>query len=299
MTPGRSPATRRIAGVMVLWSVSLGLSRAHADEVCADRFPLDALATELDQAEQAFRELDEAGFDQSVHRAALVTRCLDRTLTPLLAARLHWVSGIQLYLQREPQRAAFSLAAARTLEPIWTLSEGVLPRGHELWELYRKQTLGAELVSQPRPRAGTLWFDGVETVARPTDRATVVQHVVEGDRVAVTRYLLPGEGMPDYGANVASPDLGGSAQMVGPQRTRTRLVHPWLAASAGAAAAGALGSFLIAKQSEARFMADDPATTLDDLDQLRARTNRAGAASTGLTVAAVGLGASAFFVGVW
>ena len=285
---------------MALCAASLGARSAGADEVCSERFPLDALAAELDQAERSFRELDEDGFDQSVHRAALVTRCLDRTLSPLLAARLHWVSGIQLYLQREPQRAAFSLAAARSLEPTWTLSEEVLPRGHELWELYRKQSATPELVSQPRPRAGDLWFDGVETVERPTDRATVVQHVADDQTVSLTRYLLPGEGMPDYGANVGSPDLGGTAGAAKlPTRTRSRLVQPWLAASAGAAAAGALGTFLIARQAEADFKADDPTATLDDLDSLRARANGAGAVSTGLSVAAVGLGVSAFFVGVW
>jgi hypothetical protein len=285
---------------MALCVTGLGARGARADEVCTERFPLAALATELDQAERAFQELDEGGFDQSVHQAALVTRCLDRPLTPLLAARLHWVSGIQLYLQREPQRAAFALAAARTLEPTWTLSEDVLPRGHELWELYRKQSGTAELAIQPRPRAGELWFDGVETIERPIDRATVVQHVTDDDAIALTRYLLPGEGMPDYGANVGSPDLGGAAGAApGPTRTRARLVQPWLAASAGAAAAGALGTFLIARQAEGDFKAEDPSATLDDLDRLRARTNRAGAASTGLSVAAVGLGVSAFFVGVW
>lgn len=280
---------------------------AHASDVCEERHALGALESQLDRGETSFVNLDEQGFDEALHEANLVTRCLSQAITPRLATRLHWMNGLQLYLQQDPQRAAFALAAARSGAAHYTLSADVLPKGHELWSLYNDQTTTPQRQPQPEPKEGALLFDGVVSIERPLDRATVVQLELPDGSIKVTRYVLPGEGLPDYGARVASPELAASVaggQGAGgggaaPGRARARALNPWLAGGAGLAVVGAATSFLLARSARTSFEADDPSYTLDDLEGFQRSANTGGAAGVALGVSAVGLGVSAAFVGVW
>lgn len=276
-----------------------------AAEVCDTRHSNQDLQAQLDKGEATFVALDDQGFDAALHEANLVVRCLSEPIAPVLATRLHWMNGLQLYLQEDPQRAAFALAAARTGQGLYVLSSAVLPKGHELWSLYENQTAEPVLKEQPPPKDGVLLFDGEESTARPADRATVVQLRLSDASIKLSRYVLPGQGLPDYGAEVVSPEVeqghgGGVTLGTGTAgRVRRRALNPWLAAGAGLAAAGAATAFLLADDARDRFVLDDPGYSFEDLQAMQNQANRRGTAGVALGLGAAGLGVSAAFVGVW
>lgn len=299
---------RSMPAALVGWVVPcLWAGAALADEgqptasVCKAPTAPAALRAQLDEAEAAYAALDADAFHASMDRAMDVHRCLGVAVPPVLAARMHWMHGIWMYIDDQKGVAAHSLAAARSLEGTWTLSPAVLPKGHEIRVLYAQQSPTPELAAQPPAKVGELLFDGVVTNQRPVDRATLFQHRHPEQGVLVTDYLRPDEGMPFYGADVSSPTLGraGGGGGATAARSRSRVLNPWLAAGAGLAGAGAVATYVIARQAESSFKAEDASLDREQLDALRGRAHGASATSAGLTVTAGALGVSAFFVGVW
>jgi hypothetical protein len=296
--PQKKDPSRRVL-LPLLGMVGLGLASPlpAAADPCAERYPTARLDEKLDEGERAFADLDDETFLRAVDEAALINRCLDGLISPALAARLHWLNGIQLYLRNDHQRSAASLSGARGLETAWALPESVLPKDHELRAIFDAQPAAAQVEQAPEPAQGQLYFDGRASMARPIDRATVFQLVLADQQVETTAYVFPGDGLPAYATRRRNPDRS-SAGTAAP-RERRRLANPWLLTGAGLSAGGAVGSWLVARKAESDFKTYDPDFTLDDLDRLQGRANAGGATATGLGVAAVGLGVSAFFVGVW
>jgi hypothetical protein len=133
----------------------------------------------------------------------------------------------------------------------------------------------------------------------------VVQLRLPDSSIKLSRYVLPGQGLPDYGAMVPSPELarGRSGNDILPptrqQRVRRRAVNPWLAVGTGLAAAGATTALLLADNARSQFLRDDPGYSFEDLQAMQNQANRRGAAGVVLGAGSVGLGVSAVFVGVW
>ena len=255
MQPARSRHATRLAGLATLLAATAS-APARADEACAERASVVSLQRTLDASESAFMDLDGGAFRASMDEAALITRCLGDVLDPPTAARLHWMTGVQLYLQEDHQRASFSLAAARSLEARWQMSTQVVPDGHELWALYGAQAPIADRQEQPAPREGTLFFDGAAGNQRPVDRATVVQLQGPDAQVQLSRYVLPERG-PPLARTSAPPSSGARIQ------ARRRPARP--AAGSGPSRPGPRGcgrprrgaatSFVIARSAERRSRA--------------------------------------------
>lgn len=292
-------------GLLGTATLSLVSRPVVAADACETHTSNADLTEQLDRGEASFVALDDQGFDAALHKVNLTLRCLSEPIAPAVATRLHWMNGLQLYLQEEPQRAAFALAAARTGQDGYQLSASVLPKGHELWSLYEGQDPTPEVRALPPPKAGVLLFDGAAGSGRPTDRATVVQLQLPDASISLSRYLLPGQGLPDYGAQVVSPDWmaggvgAGTGAAVRQQRVRRRPLNPWLTVATGLSAAGATTALLLAQDAKARFEQRDPTYTFEDLQTMQNQANRRGAAGIALGAGAAGLGVSAVFVGVW
>ena len=182
---------------MVLLALVLAAHAASPPKGCVSAVPTAQWVVELGSAETAFAALDETAFDASMTRAAMDLPCLDAVVDSSLAGRYHRLVGLRLYVRRQEESARLSFAAARAVDPDGIIPSAMLPLGHEARALAESAVTPGATVPAPRPRRGTLVFDGSTKNARPVDRPTLVQLQI-GDTVEASAYVAPGQALPFY-----------------------------------------------------------------------------------------------------
>lgn len=179
------------------------LAAAPALADCTFRATPERLAEALDAAEQAYVSLDVPEFERAMTEVDFVVPCLEAPAPPATVARLHRMRALGRFAAGDRDGSTASLRAARRLEPDYTFSEEVLPKGFELRDLYEGLPADPPTVEHlPKPARDTeAWVDGAPSRERPIDVPTLWQTVRAG-AVLETRYLEPTESTPWYpGAN--------------------------------------------------------------------------------------------------
>ncbi len=111
----------------------------------------DELLQGLVAVESAYQQLDKQGVIAAMDLALADLGCLDQSLEPALAARLHRAIGMRLYLEHDLEGSERAFAAARASEPGYTLPEEIAPAGHPLHQAYYRLQLD-ELPTEPLAR---------------------------------------------------------------------------------------------------------------------------------------------------
>jgi hypothetical protein len=237
----------------ILTALSLSSPAARAEDCLSLHSPTQ-VDSRLTQAEQALKALDAEAFSLAMEDAAIMLPCLGAVPPRALAARLHRLRGIELYSAGKEDSARQALRAAKVLEPDFGFAEDLFPQGHALPDFWAElpveqpQDIGA-----PVPQDATVHFDGARSLKRPTDRATLFQHLSRQGRVRTTRYLMPSDPLPLY-ASIP--------------RQRNRLIAVSIVTGLAAG-----GTYALAWQNRQRFMEDDASRTKAELSTLKSRVN--------------------------
>ena len=256
----------------------LGISDVGFAQSCPSRTSLQDLSQNLEQAENAFIELDAALFSKSLEDLSIKLPCVRELIPTKLAARYHRVWGIHQFSQGDELQAFQTLQAARILEPDYTFPERMFPENHTLVVQYQRLKIKPRSNGRvPNARTLNIFFDGEKTRQRPAGQSTLLQISSKKGEVRTTEFLPIASPMPNYEA-------------------KQRLRKP-LAIGTGVAALIA-GAFLGASvSSRSTFNNEDPQYTRDDLTRLRKQTNTLAGISIAFTGAAVIGGTSILIVG--
>ncbi len=251
-------------------------SPAQAWGSCEEPSQRADVALGVEQATQAFRQLDREGFAAYRDRLIAVLPCLAEPLQPGDAASIHGLMALSAFLDKDDGGSVASLHAAVRSDPTFDLPAELFPDGHPLrlhLQVARSLQPGA-LRPLPQPAQGELSVDGVFATHAPGDRPSVLQWTVELTP-RDTLYLVAGEPMPPWGPVPR-----------GDQR------RPWgLVTAAGVGVAAAGGLYALAGSSHTRFL--DPATPYEELAGLQLRANALSVASVGTGLLTIGLGTAA------
>lgn len=255
--------------VVTLPALLASLGFAAAD--CTFRTSRDELGVALTAAEAAYVTLDVAEFQRATTDVDFVVPCLDALVSTDLAASLHRIRGLGRFADGDPDGALVALRAARVLQPDYVFPEEVLPPGFELRTLYEElDPTPGEGRKLPKPRGGSLVFDGRDGRFRPDDTDALYQRTDRGGTVVETRVLAPSDPTPSY---------------PGVRKRQTAFL-----ASAGVTAVGAGVLYGLAWSSRGTLDDLDASWTEDDLLAVQRRTNSLFGASIAVGALAVGQG---------
>jgi hypothetical protein len=237
--------------------------------------PATATATAMADEAKAVRSALEAGdpqrFQDALHRLERTVDCLGE-LPPLPdMAEYRMYRGVHAFGRGDLDLAAGEFLAARALRPDLVLP--VYPADHAINGVARRHDpIRAERERLPAPKQGDLYVDGYATRERYLAAPALVQRVHDG--AVETIALGPGEA-PSYATR----------HPVRTGLTWTAIGLSGLGAGLIAASTGPRGAFL-----------DGDASTVGELNRLRAQTN--GLAGGGLGCVTLGLAAGAGAV-IW
>lgn len=276
---------------MGLWlSLSPG---ARASDCQAPVSTLELQST-LDRAIRALSRLEPEAFREQTDRLDAQVPCLSEVISRHLSAEIHRIRGIRAVGDRDPD-APLWFAAARALEPSYTLPSDLIPDGNPVRLSYGAFDLSdGQTEVLPSPASGVLRVDGQAARHRPLTWPTILQLLGDDGAVRWTADLAPGAPTPLY--PVALEPSGPPPQVVTsdspppPPPTEPQLSPraPLLVAAGGGLVISGL-LYGLAGAAEARF--DDPATPDAALIGLRRRANSLVIATgfVGATSAGVGI----------
>ena len=272
------PRSVFFGSLIALFVFALVSSPNAYGQACPNETDASELSTTLENAEQAFMAMNADGFSTALEDLAVKLPCLRETIQPVLSARYHRVIGIQRYAAGDELGAFEALKASRILDPNYGFDAKMFPPGHQLVVQY--QTLPSKDRDSGRVAASRdllFVFDGVETRKRPAGRAALLQMTTEDGVVRSTAYLGPLDPMPNYEA-------------------KTRLRKPLLIGTA-ILAGMSLISYGGAMASKNAFEKHNPRLSLQELENIKSRTNALVGVSATLGGLAVGGGITVLIVG--
>lgn len=265
-----------------------------ADE-CLKPFPVEALTERLASIDRAFADGDPDQFLGDVDQLGLSLGCLSGVPSSTDIAHLHRVYGLVLWLQHDENGSRSALMASKRVDPEGVLNESLVPEGHPYRVLWDTVTPDEATALVGEPEQGRVYFDGVVTLDRPTESASLFQLEQSGELVA-TRWALPSAVLPDYAAKpipLPKESLVSSDLVLG--------------AASGGTAAAAIGMFAGAVLARRTFYArygpealgDDTSfseTDVTDATALQQRNNRllVGAGASGVVALGLGVAVVAF-----
>jgi hypothetical protein len=221
---------------------------------CPTSHSTGQISARLQAAESALKALDGDGFSLAMEEVAIMLPCLSATPSPDLSAQLHRMRGLELYSARKEDAARHAIRAAKVLRPDFNFPDGFFPEGHALPDFWAAVPIDAPAhTSAPVPRDAAVSFDGLQTLDRPSDRATIFQRQSLSGAVQTTQYLMPKDPLPSYRSI---------------PRQRNRLIAASIVTGVVAGSSYALGW-----QSRQRFMEDDAQHTRAELSRLKTRVN--------------------------
>lgn len=287
-----------------MWmSLMLLAGVASAQESPCDR---RTRVADLEQATQnamsAFVAMDVTTFRAFEAEARVALACLDEQLSAKQAAAVHRLFAMGAFLSRDSEGAISAFRASRSVDPSGRVPAEVAPDGHPLDQLFdQANPLAAEPEPLTVPPLSSAYVDGSLATARPTTRPAVVQLSQSGGIVVDSRWLAPGDPVPDWTAFAPDePDSSpaGVAPAVaaakGPMPTEGAEQRsgpgPRLAVFALAAGSAAASAGLYATAASSRSEFEDTRTPFEELEPLRKKTNGLIAASGVAAGGAVVLG---------
>lgn len=188
----------------MLW-LSVGWTVARAVE-CADPVSRGELDVAIEDAETAWKNVDDAAFRDGLNNVAgVLLPCMGDAVTPESSARVHLLMALHLFGNGDEDNAVASAKASHAAAPDFVPGPDLVPPEHPLavyWAAAAPDTRAEEPKARkvPEPKAGSVAFDGVQTRARVTDRASIVQIFDDTGFAKQTTYLGVGEAMPTYAA---------------------------------------------------------------------------------------------------
>lgn len=209
---------------------SAPVARAECDSSVSSAQVLER----VDSVERAWLEMRDDGIVEAATALREGLPCLETSLTPTAAARVHRALGLSLVVGGELDDAGQAFAAARYSDPGLGLSEAMAPEGTPVQDLYLRPIAYVPPARMKRAHKGTLLVDGTASVERPTARPLVLQHLDPEGAVVGTWLLRPGDPLPEA-----------------PWHDPTRKLRLGLDVGAGLAAAGALVALGTAAQAAA------------------------------------------------
>ncbi|MDP2307765.1 MAG: hypothetical protein Q8P18_17200 [Pseudomonadota bacterium] len=258
---------------------------AHAE--CPGRTTTADLSSAVTAAETAYLAMNLDAFQAARTQADDAIPCLAEFVSPPDAAAYHRLIALDAYVAQDNPRTLGSFMSALAIQPGYVLPSTIAPQGNPLDAIYqmaRIQPPGrtAALVA---PAGAVTLVDGARSANRPTERPTILQLGAGTGEVLWSGYLPADAPNPDWSAY--SPAPASALPQEAPKHARRSPAVPFaIGAGGGALAGGALYALALAGRAEF----DDPATPLEELDGIRARTNGEVYAAAGLGVLALGLG---------
>ena len=264
----------------MIWMLASGAIAAE----CPTTTTAAALDGLLGLAEEAFADLDVERFSDVMDEVTFYVPCVADPLTPKTAAHLHRMQALRQFVARDERRTVAAIAAARSAAPTYALSDDIVPAGHVLYDLYGQLPLeNGSVHTVAEPVTGSLRFDGVVTLDRPTSWPTIVQVATEDGSIASTDYLFPQGAMPTYEA--VSVRTSSLVPMLPFVKSKPQL---YLLAGSAVALLGAGAMYGAASVSAAGFDQEHPEWSKADLDAHRGTTNTLVVGSAVAAVAGAG-----------
>jgi hypothetical protein len=189
---------------LALAALLLAAPFAHAAD-CPTAVKAAALQAELDAAEAAFGRADIDAFVASVGDARGAIECLGDRVPTSMAAQLHRIEGLAMFVEDAADRSELAFAAARRLEPSYRFPTSIVPAGNPVLEQYQARDTASKMEPLPAPLEGEALLDGRSSLERPTELPALIQVLADGSPTT-TRYLWPGDALPYE----AAPTSGGS-----------------------------------------------------------------------------------------
>lgn len=231
---------------------------ARAAEGCSAQVDLASLDRVLQEAEDAFRDVENDVFTDRLKTAAEMIPCLSQVATPASLAHYYRLRGVRAYGSKQQVEARQFFSAAHAAAP--DVAFDLMPSGHPAEKLFQE---GAGWPDERTPIAappqGQVYVDGVADQGRPVRRPTVVQQATAPDQVLLTALVLPGDDLPGWTGGGAVADNGDTDPK--PPGKHPRLKRVLLVGTVGSGVV-ALGGAALAAQTFASY--PDPA----DVDKI-------------------------------
>lgn len=244
---------------------------AAPDAACEAPITLSQWRLDLDQAEQAYLDLQLEAFRVATDLASADLGCLNEPLSEPDAARYHRLQGLRADLVKDPEHAAQAFLAARLLDPAYQLPEDLFPGEHPIRLVYGALPIdGLELRPLPEPARGTLLVNGAPGDSRTDGAPAVLQWQAPEGQVAWSAYLWPEDSKVGYPL----------------AQDRRRAIGLGVVGAGVASAAFSGLSYGLARQSSSEYQQNPH--SVPELDSLRARTNTWVILSTGSGVISAG-----------
>jgi len=285
----------------------LGLGTAQVAKACEGPTYAGDIQEALSRAEAHFSRFEVPEFEEALAAAFDHVDCLAEPADAHLSASLHRFAGIRAFGADELDVSRRSFAAARALEPAYVFPSSLFAKDHPIQVEY--SALAPVDASEPVPRLadGRFLLNGSSSETRGIDRPVLIQWIGADGGIKLSRYLEPGQPLPEAPRFQGAPTSPVIVSPVTPP-TETKVKKPrkgrWIAVAGGGAllATSAL-TYTGAMLQKAQFRKEnaDNFNTADGYERtLRGYQTRANALTivSGVTGAgAIGLGVSAAFVG--
>jgi hypothetical protein len=276
---------------MLAWCASaVGASASAAEPSCEQFFDARTFHQRVSEGDSAYAEMDLQAFQAARLGAREMVPCLAEPLSPAQVAGFHRIEALGAFLARDHAGAVASLRSLMAAAPGYQLSSELAPDGHPLRLYFNIAENALVLPGSPvaaRPDGWTM-VDGSTSAEWPIDRPYLYQEFDPSGGVRMSTVRASGVAPPGF---TAEPDAAVRSSTAGTKTART------LGFISAGSAVVAGGLYLGARASAGQFW--DPATSAEELDSLRRRTNTFGALSAGVGFVAVGTGGAALFVGTW
>ncbi len=157
--------------------------------------PPAELMAELELAYQAYTAFELERFSGRVEGIRARVTCLERPLTPAVAARLHLVQGLQAWLDQDPRSMAAAARAVFAVSPSFQPGPEIAPDGSRIRAVFETAALAEPGASQVFEGVA-LTLDGEPGQAElPTERAVLVQWSSPDGELRT--WYLDGLGVPE------------------------------------------------------------------------------------------------------
>lgn len=173
---------------------------AFAKPFCGDD-TVQILEYSIDALNAAYETVDEAAFDRATKNLEGAISCLDVVPPPAMVGRIHQAQALASFVSGRNRATRRSLAAARLIDPSWTLEEDLFPDGHPFRHMWGQATDPG-----PSSEIGTIspstWIvDGQEQNEAPLERGFLLQVRDRNGDIAWTGYLWTFDEIPKRGQN--------------------------------------------------------------------------------------------------
>jgi hypothetical protein len=273
--------------LLLLLVLGLGHHMEARAAACEEPSTRTEVGLVVADAMEGFRNLDALRFELARNKVFTLLTCLDETLLPRDAARVHAMMAVDAFLRKDEAASIESFRAALAADRSYDLPPGMVPEGHLLKKRLEEARARASAPPRPLPSLGphVIWVDGAESRVAPSDRPTLLQRVQETGKPLATVYLATGAPLPAW----LPPAAPVPQARTRTPRPRTREPRPWgLVGAAGLSALATGASYVLAMQAHDAFQ--DPSTGYTALPDLQTRANvfswawiGGGALTVGLT----------------